>query len=70
MSGHYSVIYARRTSKADVDMQEFEVELEYVKGNAGLKLNGMIKRAEMQNKSFKMHHSKIKFPQNAKLKTN
>ena len=30
----------------------------------------MIKRAEMQNKSFKMHHLKIKFPQNVKLKTN
>ena len=38
MSRHYSVIYARRSSKADVHMQEFEVELEQVKGNAGLKL--------------------------------
>ena len=39
MPRHYSVIYARSSqSKADVDMQEFEVELEYVKGNAGLKL--------------------------------
>ena len=30
------VSYARISSKTDADIQEFEVEFEYVKGNAGL----------------------------------
>ena len=39
--------------------KNLKVEFEYVKGNAELKIKCDDKRAEMQNKSFKMHHSKI-----------